>query len=541
MLELAIAPRRPLGAISQERTDRAPMAASKPWKHATTWGRPREPWGTPHGYQSPWVRRPVEVRDGDALVLVVDGQAKIWVGQQWHSKDAPSRMKTFYYVEPPQSGALTDTDPVGYLPQGYFFEVMEIFNSPTHCSVRIQQGGYTGWVNVWKKKEDGVNGMEEDIGLMVCYPDGYKQPHGWKASGGWGNDNDWPGNGNGGGGGGASSGGDGGGGNGRSSWGSGGPSGGGRGGGQNHGYGGGRNGGDGRQGGGGHNGGGGYGGRRGGGGYGGGGEGGGYGGGGDSPVGTAGAELSLSVRMGDGRRLRTKVRPGDEVVQVVVEEPLTGRPWKSHDERPWKSHDERQHAPQSQEGQHGPGNTEVTGAALPSPGTAAWPSYQAVQEAVEEEKHSPGGGGGEVTHGQSQEGQRGPGNPEVSGEALASPGTGAAPSLETNAAVEEGQHALESREGEQGPEAKAAQQEEEERRTGAAPSPGPNTAVETEINVAEPDSGVLEVNPWRALAREPASRVSPTAAAREPTKCLPWPCHWGARVHGGDQPSSVSS
>ena len=178
------------------------MAASKPWKQATTWGRPREPWGTPHGYQSPWVRRPVEVRDGDALVLVVDGQAKIWVGQQWHSKNAPSRMKTFYYVEPPQSGALTDTDPVGYLPQGYFFEVMEIFNSPTHCSVRIQQGGYTGWVNVWKKKEDGVNGMEEDIGLMVCYPDGYKQPHGWKASGGWGNDNDWPGNGNGGGGGG---------------------------------------------------------------------------------------------------------------------------------------------------------------------------------------------------------------------------------------------------------------------------------------------------------------------------------------------------
>ena len=107
--------------------------------------------------------------------------------------------------------------------------------------------------------------------------------------------------------------------------------------------------------------------------------------------------------------------------------------------------------------------------------------------------------------------------------------------------MEEGQHAPESHEGEQGPEAKAAQQEEEERRTGAAPSPGPNTAVETEINVAEPDSGVLEVNPWRALAREPASRVSPTAAAREPTKCLPWPCHWGARVHGGDQPSSVSS
>ena len=142
---------------------------------------------------------------------------------------------------------------------------------------------------------------------------------------------------------------------------------------------------------------------------------------------------------------------------------------------------------------------------------------------------------------QSQEGQRGPGNPEVSGEAPPSPGTGAAPSLETNAAVEEGQHAPESREGEQGPEAKAAQQEEEERRTGAAPSPGPNTAVETEIKVEEPDSGVLEVNPWRALAREPASRVSPTAAAREPTKCFAWPCHWGARVHGGDQPSSVSS
>ena len=255
-------------------------------------------------------------------------------------------------------------------------------------------------------------------------------------------------------------------------------------------------------------------------------------------MGTAGAELSLSVRMGDGRRLRTKVRPGDEVVQVVVEEPLTGRPWKSHDERPWKSHDERQHAPQSQEGQHGPGNTEVTGAALPSPGTAAWPSFQAVQEAVEEEKHSPGGGGGEVTHGQSQEGQRGDGNPEVSGEALASPGTGAAPSLETNAAVEEGQHALESREGEQGPEAKAAQQEEEERRTGAAPSPAPKTAVETGIDVAEPDSGAREDNPWGALAREPASRVSPTAL-----KCLPWPwpCHGGARVHGGDQPSSVSS
>ena len=140
-------------------------------------------------------------------------------------------------------------------------------------------------------------------------------------------------------------------------------------------------------------------------------------------------------------------------------------------------------------------------------------------------------------HGQSQEGQRGPGNPEVSGEALASPGTGAAPSLETNAAVEEEEPPPESHEGEQGPEAKAAQQEEEER-TGAAPSPGPNTAVETEINLAEPDSGAREDNPWRALAREPASRVSPTAL-----KCLPWPwpCHGGARVHGGDQPSSVSS
>ena len=148
-----------------------------------------------------------------------------------------------------------------------------------------------------------------------------------------------------------------------------------------------------------------------------------------------------------------------------------------------------------------------------------------------------------MTHGQSQEGQRGPGNPEVSGEALASPGAGAAPSLETNAAAEEGQHAPESHTEEQGPEAKAAQQEEEERRTGAAPSPGQNTAVETENTAVEmeTETAVETDNPWRALAREPASRVRPTAAAREPAKCLPWPCHGGARVHGGDQPSSVSS
>ena len=399
-------------------------------------------------------------------------------------------MKAFYYsTPPPASGTLPETNPEGHLPQGYSFEVKEIFNSATHCSVRIQtDDGYVGWVNVWKMCENGQNGMEEDLGLMVCYPDGYQQPHGWRASGGWGgsgNDNDWSGNGKGGGGGG-SSGGDGGaagggwagGGNGRGGWGDGGPSGGGHGGGQNyghggkwsgggngggwsggwsggqnHGYGGGRYGGDGRKGGGGHKGGGGYGGGRG---------GGGYGGGGDSGVGTAGAEMSLQIRFGDGRHLRTKARPGHEVLQVVVEE----------------------HGPQSEERQHGSGN------------------------------------------------------PEVSGEAPPSPGTGAATSLETNAAVEEGQHAPESREGEQGPEAKAAQQEEEERRTGAAPSPGPNTAVETEINVAEPDSGVREDNPWGALAREPASRVSPTAL-----KCLPWPwpCHGGARVHGGDQPSSASS
>ena len=149
---------------------------------------------------------------------------------------------------------------------------------------------------------------------------------------------------------------------------------------------------------------------------------------------------------------------------------------------------------------------------------------------------------------ESREGQRGPGNPEVSGEALASPGTGAGPSLEANAAVEEeepspesqeGQHAPESHEGEHGPEAKGDSGEALlSPGTGAGPSLAANTAVEKEIHVEEPDSGVPEVHleepdsgvpevkpGGTAVAREPASRVSPAAAAREPTKCFPWPCH----------------
>ena len=65
LLELATPPRRPLEAISQERTDRAPMAAD--WKRPTTVGLPRDPWGNAHGFQSPWVRRPLEVQDGDQL------------------------------------------------------------------------------------------------------------------------------------------------------------------------------------------------------------------------------------------------------------------------------------------------------------------------------------------------------------------------------------------------------------------------------------------------------------------------------------------
>ena len=420
MLELAIAPRRPLGAISQERTDRAPMAASKYWKHPTTWGKPREPWGTAHGFQSPWVRRPLHVRNGDQGI-VVEGQAQLFVGQRWHSKYDPSRMKAFYYsTHPPASGTLPETNPEGHLPQGYSFEVKEIFNSATHCSVRIQtDDGYVGWVNVWKMCERGENGMEEDLGLMVCYPDGYQQPHGWRASGGWGgsgNDNDWSGNGKGGGGGG-SSGGDGGaagggwagGGNGRGGWGDGGPSGGGHGGGQNyghggkwsgggngggwsggwsdgwsggqnHGCGGGRYGGDGRKGGGGHKGGGGYGGGRGGGGYGGGRGGGGYGGGGDSGVGAAGADdesRDVLAVLGDVRELAQKVRPGHGVLQVVMGGSRRTRPGQSH---------EGQHAPQSKEGQRGPGNPEVTGASLASPGTAAWPNFAAAQQEEEEER-----------------------------------------------------------------------------------------------------------------------------------------------------------
>ena len=100
LLELATPPRRPLEAISQARTDRAPMV---PWSFPATVGRPREPWGKGHGIQSPWVGRPVEVQDGDEPVILGEGQTRVYRGQQWHSKNAPSRMKTFYYVDKPPS------------------------------------------------------------------------------------------------------------------------------------------------------------------------------------------------------------------------------------------------------------------------------------------------------------------------------------------------------------------------------------------------------------------------------------------------------
>ena len=140
-------------------------------------------------------------------------------------------MKAFVYEHPPpETGAPTEDGLRGFLAQGYSFKAAEVRMSEFHCSVRIDTAAHDefqdGWVNIWKKKSES-----EDVGLMVCFPQGYRHPprdqddgagggnggsgqQGWRHGGGNGggggghdgNGNDRSGKGNGGGGNGSSSG-----------------------------------------------------------------------------------------------------------------------------------------------------------------------------------------------------------------------------------------------------------------------------------------------------------------------------------------------
>ena len=115
----------------------------------------------------------------DAL-LDGEGQTFVQCGQWWRSKPAPSNMLAFIYAErPPASGTGDGADPIGSLPQGHQFEVLDVFVSECWVSVRFEdtnlEGPTTGWVNVWKRGIEG-DSRGDDIGLMCCYPQGYKVP-----------------------------------------------------------------------------------------------------------------------------------------------------------------------------------------------------------------------------------------------------------------------------------------------------------------------------------------------------------------------------